>query len=111
MNGMTTTSVRRSKIKLIDLNALAEASECLKTLAHPHRLRMIQMLLHDRYTVGQLAQACGIASPMASGHLRLLQRCGLLNQERVGREVFYHVARPCLGEIINGLEEHFSRSK
>jgi len=96
--------------ELISLDRLAEAAECLKTLAHPHRLRMVQMLLAGRYTVGQLADACEIPSPMASGHLRLLQRCGLLSQERLGREVYYRVAQPCLREIITCIREHFGGS-
>ena len=97
------------KPKLIGLDVLEEASECLKTLAHPHRLRMVQMLLGGRYTVGELAEACVIPSAMASGHLRLLKRCGLLRQEREGREVFYRVAEPCLQEIIACIEKRFLR--
>ena len=57
------------------MKALEQAAECLKTLAHPHRLRMVQMLLRGRYTVGELAEACEIPSHMASEHLRLMQRC------------------------------------
>lgn len=89
-----------NELQLIDLNDLLQAAECLKTLAHPHRLRMVQMLLHDRYTVGELAEACDIPSPMASGHLRLMQRCGLLAQERDGRRTYYRAAEPCLRDII-----------
>jgi len=36
---------------LIDLDRLTQAAECLKTLAHPHRLRIVEMLLRSRYTV------------------------------------------------------------
>lgn len=97
--------------ELIGLEALAEAAECLKTLAHPVRLRMVQMLLAGRYTVGQLAEACGIASPTASGHLRLLERCGLLRHERQRREVFYRVAQPCLREIVACIQHTFSDSQ
>ena len=64
---------------LIGLEALGQAAECLRTLAHPHRLRIVQMLLAGRYTVGGLAEACGIPSHMASEHLRLMQRCGFLD--------------------------------
>jgi ArsR family transcriptional regulator, zinc-responsive transcriptional repressor len=106
---MRSRRVAAAEPELIDLEVLAEAAECLKTLAHPHRLRMVQMLLRDRYTVGQLAQACGIPSPMASGHLRLLERCGLLSHEREGREVFYQVAQPCLHDIIACIERRFSQ--
>ena len=37
------------------MDALQQAAECLKTLAHPHRLRIVQMLLQGQYTVGELA--------------------------------------------------------
>lgn len=104
---MPTKTSSNSSPSLLDLDVLSEAAECLRTLAHPHRLRMVQMLLAGRYRVGQLAEACEIPSHMASGHLRLLQRCGLLSQERVGREVFYRVAQPCLRSILACIEEHF----
>jgi DNA-binding transcriptional ArsR family regulator len=92
---------------LTDLDALGEAAECLKTLAHPHRLRMIQMLLRGRYTVGELAQACGIPSHMASEHLRLMQRCGFLSSEKEGRKAFYQIAEPHLANILACVEARF----
>jgi DNA-binding transcriptional ArsR family regulator len=95
----------------LGLDVLAAASECLKTLAHPHRLRMVDMLLRGRYTVGELAEACSISSPMASGHLRLLERCGLLDHRREGREVFYRVAQPCLRDIISCVRKRFSHGE
>src|SRR5215831_6581066 len=85
---------------LTDLAALGEAAECLKTVAHPHRLRMIQMLLRGRYTVGALAEACGIPSHMASEHLRLMQRSGFLTSEKNGRKAYYRVAEPHLANIM-----------
>mgnify|MGYP001213669309 FL=1 len=93
--------------KLTSLEALAQAAECLRTLAHPMRLRMVQMLLRDRYTVGELAEACGIASHMASEHLRLMQHCQLLTSQRQGRQVFYAVAEPHLRDIMNCVEARF----
>jgi DNA-binding transcriptional ArsR family regulator len=93
--------------RLIDLEALAQAAECLRTLAHPHRLRMVQMLLSGKYAVGELAEACGIPSHMASEHLRLMQHCGLLASERAGRIVYYQVAEPHLADIIKCIENRF----
>jgi len=96
-------------LKLTPLDALTEAAECLKALAHPHRLRMVQMLLADRYTVGELATACEIQSHMASEHLRLMQRCGFLEPEKEGRKVFYKVCQPMLAHIIECIEHRFGR--
>jgi ArsR family transcriptional regulator, zinc-responsive transcriptional repressor len=92
---------------LLPLTALEQASECLKTLAHPHRLRMVQMLLRGRYTVGELAEACEIPSHMASEHLRLMQRCQLLTNEKDGRMVYYQIAEPHLANIMACIEARF----
>lgn len=101
----------KSRIKLTSLKALAEAAECLRTLAHPHRLRMVQMLLQGRYAVGELAAACDIPSHMASEHLRLLQRSGFLAAQREGRFVYYTVAEPHLASILACVEGRFGASE
>lgn len=89
------------------VKAFADAAECLKTLAHPVRLRIVQLLLHGRYTVGELAEDCEIPDNVASEHLRLLQRCGFLNNEREGRRVYYQVAEPHLEQLMNCVEGRF----
>ena len=92
---------------LIGLEALSQAAECLRTLAHPHRLRIVQMLLAGRYTVGELAEACGIPSHMASEHRRLMQRCGFLDSSREGRTVYYAIVEPHLANIMNCISDRF----
>jgi DNA-binding transcriptional ArsR family regulator len=87
--------------------ALQQAAECLKTLAHPHRLRMVQMLLAGEYTVGELAEACDISSPMASEHLRLMQRCGFLAARKEGRFVYYRVIEKHLVNLMACVEARF----
>ena len=94
-------------LKAADFPALNSAAECLRTLAHPVRLRMVQLLLHGRYTVGEIAQDCGIAENLASEHLRLMQRCGFFDSQREGRRVYYSVAEPHLEQIIDCVEGKF----
>jgi DNA-binding transcriptional ArsR family regulator len=101
----------KSKVRLTSLEALGQAAECLRTLAHPHRLRMVQMLLQGRYTVGELAEACEIPSHMASEHLRLMQRSGFLSQEKEGRFVYYVIAEPHLANILGCVEARFGDDK
>src|SRR3954466_8077971 len=96
-----------SRPKLTPLNALTQAAECLKTLAHPHRLRMVQMLLQGRYAVGELAEACEIPSHMASEHLRLMQRCGFLTSEKEGRNAYYKIVETHLASIMTCIETRF----
>jgi len=93
--------------KLIPLDKLESAAECLRTLAHPVRLRMVQMLLAGRYTVGELAEASEIPSHMASEHLRLMKHCGLLDSQREGRRIYYEIAEPQLESIMACVENRF----
>src|SRR5947209_10631560 len=108
---MTATAKTLKLPKLTPLEALEQAAECLKTLAHPHRLRIVQMLLRGRYAVGELAEACGIASHMASEHLRLMQRCGFLSCEKEGRNAYYRVAESHLANIMACVEARFGGAK
>lgn len=87
--------------------AFAQAAECLRTLAHPVRLRMVQLLLQGRYSVGELAEDCGVPDNVASEHLRLMQRCGFFTSERDGRTVYYQVAEPHLASLMNCVESRF----
>lgn len=99
------------KAPLIDLDRLREAAECLRTLAHPARLRMVQMLLRGPVTVGELAVACNIPSHMASEHLRMMQHCGFLGRRRDGRRIYYEVAEPAVARIVECIEERFARKR
>jgi len=100
MNGVTPR-------ELVDMEGLTRAAECLKTLAHPHRLHMVQLLLKQEHTVGELAEACGIPSHMASEHLRLMKDRGLLNFERRGRRIYYRAATPGLESIMTCVQCHY----
>ena len=91
--------------KHMDKAALEEAAECLRVLAHPTRLQIIQLLQRGRYTVGELAGACEIQSHRASEHLRLMQRCGLLSSQREGRRIYYALTEPHLASIMACIED------
>ena len=98
---------KTKKPKLIPLERLGQAAECLRALAHPARLRMLQMLLQDDFTVGELAEACEIQSHVASEHLRRLKHCGLFKARREGRKTYYQVADPHLSELLRCIEGRF----
>lgn len=103
----------RVKNVLVESEALERAAECFRTLAHPHRLRMVEMLLQRDHTVGELAEGCGIQSHMASEHLRRLKDRGLLACRRDGRRTYYRVAEVGLRGIMECVKNRFGsmRSK
>jgi DNA-binding transcriptional ArsR family regulator len=102
------SSTKESKTTKKQMESLCAAAECLRTLAHPHRLRIVQLLLSgEPYSVNELAEACGLAQPVASDHLRLMQRCGFLKSVKEGRTVYYEIAEPHLANIMACVEDRF----
>ena len=96
------------KRKQLDLEALSSAAECLRILAHPHRLQIVQMLLAGKkYSVNEIAESCDLAQPTTSDHLRLMQRCGFLSSEREGRTVYYRIVEPHLHDIMGCIQNRF----
>ena len=93
--------------RLLPGEVLEQAAECLRTIAHPARLQLIRLLLRERNTVGALAELCDLAPNVTSEHLRLMERCNLLQRERDGRKVYYAVSEPQLAHIIDCIEQRF----
>jgi len=87
-----------------DENDLEIISELLKAIAHPLRLKIIHILLNKPFSVGELAGACEIPSPVISGHLRKLNMRGILKKKRHGRQVYYRVD----GSVYNNMMKRLS---
>jgi ArsR family transcriptional regulator len=69
-------------------------AETLKSIANPRRLRIIHLLAEEPREVTRLAADLGISQPNASQHLGVLRAAGLVEAERVGREVHYRLVDP-----------------
>ncbi len=69
-------------------------AEVLRTLASPRRLQIIHLLAEGPRDVGRLAGELGISQPNASQHLAVMRAAGVVEAERVGREVVYRLADP-----------------
>lgn len=66
-------------------------AEVLKTLANPRRLEIVHRLAEGPREVGRLAEEMGIAQPNLSQHLALMRTAGIVEGDRVGREVRYRL--------------------
>ena len=99
---------KKRNTKQLDFEALSQAAECLKALAHPSRLQIVQLLMSgQRYSVNELAEACDLTQPSTSDHLRLMQRCGFLTSQRDGRTVYYEIAEHHLHDIMGCIQKRF----
>lgn len=73
--------------------AVLQAAEMLRTLAHPMRLRIVDVLnATGGMPVGGIADHLGIAQAAMSQHLNHMRRVGLIQSERRGKEVWYSMA-------------------
>ena len=81
-------------------------AEVLKTLANPKRLEIIHLLAEGPHEVSRLAEELGISQPNVSQHLALMRSAGVVESERVGREVHYRLSDPeiiCACETMRGV--------
>ncbi|MFW5682595.1 MAG: ArsR/SmtB family transcription factor [Phycisphaeraceae bacterium] len=101
----TTAAQRRRQRRLTDLDLTAVA-DALRVLAHPIRLKIVDLLLHERHSVGQLAEVLGEPQAGVSQHLSHLRARGVLDVERNGRSAFYFVIHPAADSLIRCIREH-----
>ncbi len=75
------------------------ASELLKALAHPVRLRIIELLSSGELCVKRLEELLGVSQSSVSQHLRRLKYGGLIESERRGHLVCYRLMEGRAAEI------------
>lgn len=77
----------------------------LKVLAHPMRLRILEMLRQGEQSVGQFAQALAADQPTVSRHLGILRQGGLVTSRQDGVSVFYRLQNEETGQLLEQLTE------
>src|SRR5580658_228609 len=77
---------------------LGQVVRALKSAAEPTRLRLLVLLSHAEFTVGELATILGQSQPRISRHLRLLTEAGFLDRFREQQCVYYRM--PVTGQCL-----------
>jgi rhodanese-related sulfurtransferase len=67
-------------------------SQVVKSMANPHRLEIIDLLAQSGRTVEEIAKETGISIANASQHLQVLKASNLVEVEREGNYIRYHLA-------------------
>lgn len=86
---------------LIDYRTLAKAAEVLKTVAHPLRLRIVELLEGGEKSVTELREALGVTQSHTSQHLSQLRTRGILASRRKGTTIYYSIANPDVVRVIH----------
>ncbi len=75
-------------------------ADFFRTLGHPARVRILELLRDGELTVGALQAELGIDSSGASQHLAAMRRQGLLESRREGTSVYYRVRDPRTFQLL-----------
>lgn len=74
-----------------------------RALADPTRRRILAILRRDDMTAGDLAAQFDLAWPTISGHLRVLREADLVQADRRGTTIVYHLNLSVLEEAMASL--------
>lgn len=86
-----------------DMIRVAELSDKLKALSHPHRLRIVRGLMDHTTNVTGIQEQLGIPQPSVSAHLAKLKTAGIIIGHRNGQEIKYSVIDPDAKMLVNSL--------
>lgn len=87
----------------LPIEFLERTAKVLKLLAHPYRLKIIEILEGEEegVPVHEIILSLGIAQAAVSQHLNSMARVGLVESSRRGKEVWYRISDPSTLTILN----------
>ena len=89
------------------MESLQRAAETLKIMAHPQRLRLVEILEREKEVpVHALVEETEFPQAVVSQHLNQMRRSGLLHAERRGKEMWYSITDPRALSILNCICTH-----
>lgn len=86
------------------MDVVVKQSEYLKALAHPTRLRILQLLSEGELCVCELIPQLNLDQALVSRHLAVLRAANVVRAEKRGNMVFYRLANERFREIPAILE-------
>jgi len=80
-------------------------ADFFKTLGHPARIRVLELLCERDHAVHELLDRIDIEASNLSQQLAVLRRAGLVVQDRSGGEVTYGIAVPEVLDLLLAARE------
>lgn len=82
-------------------------NDVYKALSNPVRRAVIARLRQGPQSAGELAGLFELSKPTLSGHFAVLKEAGLIEAERDGTTIIYHLKLSVLEEALTGAMELF----
>ena len=75
-------------------------AEFFKTLAHPARIRILEVLQEGERSVSELIPEVGLEASHLSQQLGVMRRANLVQTRKVGSSVYYSVSDPLIFDLL-----------
>lgn len=75
-------------------------ADFFKTLAHPARIRILELLRDDERSVGELIPEVGLEPSHLSQQLAVLRRANVVASRKEGATVYYSVTDPRVFDLL-----------
>jgi DNA-binding transcriptional ArsR family regulator len=75
-------------------------AEFFKTLGHPARIRVLELLSEREHAVAEMLPTVGIEAANLSQQLAVLRRAGLVTTRKEGSTVYYSLTSPHVAELL-----------
>jgi len=75
-------------------------AEFFKTLGHPARIRVLELLSQRDHSVAEMVPEVGIEPTNLSQQLAVLRRTGLVTTRKEGSAVIYSLTSPVVAELL-----------
>ncbi|TCN32931.1 ArsR family transcriptional regulator [Kribbella orskensis] len=75
-------------------------AEFFKTLGHPARIRVLELLSEREMSVGEILPEVRLEASNLSQQLAVLRRAGLVTTRKEGSAVYYSLTSPHVAELL-----------
>jgi DNA-binding transcriptional ArsR family regulator len=76
-------------------------AQFFRALAHPTRIRMLEILVRGARTVQELQEALALDQPLVSQQLAVLRNQNIVSAQKEGLSVRYTLRDPLVGELLD----------
>ncbi|MEL7533530.1 MAG: metalloregulator ArsR/SmtB family transcription factor, partial [Bacteroidota bacterium] len=89
-----------------DAEKLKRVARLMKTVSHPVRLSIIDLLLEKgAMSVTDIYENVGISQSNASQHLKALEDVGVLGSDRNGKSILYQIQNQQIAQLLHCVNE------
>lgn len=81
-------------------------ADVLKAIAHPERLRIIELLEHGEKCVSDIVEGVGGKQSITSQQLNMMKDKGVLASRRDGANVYYRIANKNVIRVLHCVYDH-----